>query len=157
MLLGVVADTHGYFNPRLREILRGVDGILHAGDIDSKAVIQALERIAPVAAVRGNVDRGRLAADYPAWREMEIEGHRLLLLHRGGRVLASDATLAAIVARVQPHILVYGHTHQAFVGWEGGIYHFNPGLSGRSRQGVQPSAGILRVEATALEGKILKL
>ncbi|HOG47034.1 MAG TPA: YfcE family phosphodiesterase, partial [Anaerolineae bacterium] len=118
MLLGVVSDTHGYFQPGLKELFRGVDRILHAGDIDAQGVLDALEEIAPVTAVRGNVDRGRLAADYPAWLDMEVEGHRLLLIHRGGRVLHAEATLAAMLEQVRPDIIVYGHTHQALATWE---------------------------------------
>ena len=157
MRFGVIADTHGYFQPRLWQLFGGVDRILHAGDIDSRAVIEALEEIAPVVAVRGNVDRGLLAADYPSWCELEVEGQRLLLIHRGGRVLQADPTLAAIVGRVRPQVVVYGHTHQARAEWEAGVYYFNPGLGGRPRLGVQPSAGLLTVEADHIEGQIVRL
>jgi len=154
MLFGVVSDTHGYFQPGLRKLFKGVDHILHAGDIDSQSVVAALEEIAPVTAVHGNVDRGLLAARYPAWLDMEVEGHRLLLVHRGGRVLQAEPTLAAILRRICPDIVVYGHTHRAQAGWEGSIYSFNPGLGGRPRLGIRPSAGLLVVEPGRVEGTI---
>ena len=154
MLFGVVSDTHGYFQPGLRKLFKGVDHILHAGDIDSQSVMAAREEIAPVTAVHGNVDRGLLAARYPAWLDMEVEGHRLLLVHRGGRVLQAEPTLAAILRRICPDVVVYGHTHRAQAGWEGSIYSFNPGLGGRPRLGIRPSAGLLVVEPGRVEGTI---
>lgn len=154
MLFGVVSDTHGYFQPGLSRLFKGVDGILHAGDIDSHEVLDALERMAPLTAVHGNVDRGLLAADYPAWLDMEVEGHRLLLIHRGGKLLQAEPTLAAIVERVQPDIVVYGHTHRALAGWEDGVYYMNPGLGGRTRLGIKPSAGLLIVERGRVQGTI---
>ncbi len=157
MLFGVVSDTHGYVQPGLKELFKGVDGILHAGDIDSAAVLDALEEIAPVTAVHGNVDRGLLAASYPSWLDLEVERHRLLLIHRGGKTLQAEPTLAAIFRRVQPDIVVYGHTHHAQAGWEDGVYYFNPGLGGRPRLGVQPSAGLLVVRAGQVEGTIHRL
>ncbi len=157
MLFGVVADTHGYFQPRLSALFEGVDQILHAGDIGRREVVEALSEIAPVVAVHGNVDGGQLAVNYPVWTEMEAEGHKLLLIHRGGPAMKAEPTLVAILRRVQPEIVVYGHTHRAQVGWEGGMYYFNPGLGGRSRLGVQPTAGLLSVEAEGVEGKILSL
>jgi len=154
MLFGVVSDTHGCLRPELKRLFKGVDAILHAGDIGSPSVIAALEEIAPVSAVHGNVDGGLLAADYPSWLDMEVEGHRLLLVHRGGKVLWAEPTLAAILRRVQPDIVVYGHTHRAQAGWEDGVYYFNPGLGGRPRLGIRPSAGLLVVEPGRVEGAI---
>ncbi len=157
MLVGVVSDTHGYFQPGLRELFRGVERILHAGDIDSPAVLEALERIAPVTAVRGNVDHGTLAAAHPSWQALELEGHRLLLVHRGGKMLWADPTLAAILKRVQPDVVVYGHSHHAEALWEEGVYYFNPGLGGRGRLGIAPTAGLLELTAGRVEGTIHRL
>ena len=157
MLFGVIADTHGWFHPRLRDVFRGVDQILHAGDIESGRVIEALEEIAPVIAVRGNVDRGLLAVRYPSWLDMEVEGHRLLLLHRGGKVLQGDQQLAAVVRRVCPDIVVYGHTHLAECGWQDGVYYLNPGLGGRPKRGIRSSVALLTVEPDRVEGEIIWL
>lgn len=154
MLYGVVSDTHGYFQPGLKKLFKGVDQILHGGDIDSRSVLDALEEIAPVTAVHGNVDHGLLAANNPAWLDLEVEGHRLLLVHRGDRVARAEPTLAAILERVQPDIVVYGHTHRALAGWEDGVYYLNPGLGGRPRLGIKPSAGLLVVEPGRVEGTI---
>lgn len=157
MLIGVVSDTHGYFQPRLGELFKDVDQIVHAGDIGAPSVIDALEEIAPVVAVRGNVDYGLLAASYPSWLELDVEGRKVLLLHRGGGILQADPTLAAILQHVRPGVLVYGHTHRALAAWEDGVYCFNPGLGGRPRLGIQPTAGLLTIERDRVEGKILRL
>lgn len=154
MLVGVVSDTHGDFQPGLKELFRGVERILHAGDIDSSAVLEALERIAPVTAVRGNMDRGALAAAHPSWQRIEIEGHRLLLIHRGGKMLQADPTLAAIFKQVQPDVVVYGHSHRAEAFWEEGVYYFNPGLGGRPRLGIARTAGLLVLTPAQVDGTI---
>jgi uncharacterized protein len=157
VLLGVVADTHGFLNPRLKVLFRGVDAILHAGDIEAQAVLDALADTAPVTAVHGNCDRGLLVAEYPAWQELAVEGHKLLLLHRGGKMLRSDLTTSAIVRHVQPDIIVSGHTHQPLVVWEDGVYLFNPGLAGRPHFGQRPTAGLLAISAEKVEGQIVDL
>ncbi len=157
MLLGVVSDSHGWLNPRVCDVFRDVDEILHAGDIESERVIEALERIAPVVAVRGNVDRGLLAARYRSWCDLEVEGYRLLLVHRGGKVLQADPQLAPILRRVSPDIVVYGHTHLAECGWEDGVYYLNPGLGGRPGRGIRPSVALLTVEPGRVEGEIVWL
>ncbi len=156
MLIGVVSDTHGHFQPGLRKLFRGVERILHAGDIGSPAVLVALERLAPVTAVRGNVDSGSPLAGYPLWQEMEVEGHRLLLIHRG-RGPGSDPELARILQRTQPEVVVYGHTHRAEASWVDGVYYFNPGAGGRPRFGVAPTAGLLLLEPGRVEGTIHSL
>ena len=157
MLLGVVADSHGWLHPRVRDVFRNVDEILHAGDIDSERVIEDLEQIAPVVAVRGNVDRGALAARYRSWCDLEVEGHRLLLLHRGGKALQGDPQMAAVFRRVCPDIVVYGHTHLAECGWQDGVYYLNPGLGGRPKRGIRSSVALLTVEPGRVEGEIIWL
>ena len=157
MLIGVISDTHGYFNPQLRELFRPVELILHAGDIGAQAVIDALERIAPVVAVHGNVDSGLLAASYPSWRVETPAGRPLLLIHRGGKELAGEPELAAILQEARPEVVIYGHSHRAQAEWAGGVYYFNPGLGGRSRFGIRPSAGLLTVEPDRVEGEIYRL
>ncbi len=82
MLLGVISDTHGYLNPRVPELLRGVDHILHAGDIGDAGVIDELTSVAPVTAVRGNNDRTGPVSFYPEKVSLELEGRIILLTHQ---------------------------------------------------------------------------
>ena len=79
MLLGIVSDTHGYLNQRVLELLRGVEHILHAGDIGDAGIIDELSSIAPVTAVRGNNDRTGPASRYPEKVTLELAGRIILL------------------------------------------------------------------------------
>ncbi len=81
MLIGVVSDTHGYLNPRVPELLRGVDHILHAGDIGDGGIIEALAEIAPVTVVRGNNDRTGPESLYPEEVSLKLEGFSFYLTH----------------------------------------------------------------------------
>src|SRR5215212_3339050 len=101
MRIGVISDTHGYLDPRAAVALRGVAHILHAGDIGSPAIIDALEAIAPVDAVHGNVDTGTpLARRFPASRQILIEDVRIYITHIGGR----PATLSRALPQPQPQV-----------------------------------------------------
>jgi len=81
LLLGVISDTHGHLPPPVIAAFRRVDVILHAGDIDTPAVFDALQRLAPVVAVRGNMDRGRWAADLPPAEIVTLGGLQVYMLH----------------------------------------------------------------------------
>ena len=81
MLIGVISDTHGFYDPRVPPLLEGVDHILHAGDIGDARIIEALERIAPVTAVRGNNDREGPESLYPEEVTLELGGCRIYLTH----------------------------------------------------------------------------
>jgi putative phosphoesterase len=146
--VGVVADTHcpefiARLPDRVLEVLRGVDVILHAGDITGTATIADLQRIAPVEAVRGDHDREMSAL--PPSRELTIEGKRIVLIH-GNRsrwieepqtllwtlslgYLNPNAGLPHALLRRHPgaDAIVFGHTHRPHVEMVGGTLLFNPG------------------------------
>src|SRR5438034_4370064 len=82
MLIGLIADTHGYLDPRVPPALKGVDLILHAGDIGAEGVLAALKRIARVTAVAGNNDANLAQLDLPRRVDVELEGVKLHLVHR---------------------------------------------------------------------------
>src|SRR3954447_12955034 len=107
MRIGVISDTHGYLDPRAVGALQGVARILHAGDIGSPAIINALEAIAPVDAVQGNVDTGTpLARRFPASRQIVIEDVRIYITHIGGQPTA----LARALPQPRPDVYIFGHT-----------------------------------------------
>jgi uncharacterized protein len=146
--VGVIADTHApefldHLPNRLFEVLSGVDLILHAGDITGAETLAQLERIAPVAAVRGDHD-GELG-ELPASREVIVEGRRIVLVH-GNRThwieepqtflwtvslgyLRPNVGLPATLRRrfSGADAIVFGHTHRPHVETRGGILLFNPG------------------------------
>ena len=120
MLIGLISDTHGYFDPRLPDVFRGVERILHAGDIGSLEVVARLEEIAPVTAVHGNMDRSDVASRFPADATMEVERLRIYLVHR-----PQDARPGEGVG-----VVVQGHTHRSRIEEKDGILYVNPGPAG---------------------------
>ena len=109
--IGVIADTHGLFDPAIRRHFRGVDHILHAGDIGDQSVIEQLEQIAPVTAVSGNVDDGEQSG-FPSEAVIELAGRRIAIRHilyEGGKLTKEGR---AFLEREHPDICIFGHTHQ---------------------------------------------
>jgi putative phosphoesterase len=129
----VVADTHSAPHPRTAELVRAArpDAILHAGDIGDLAVLDALAEIAPVHAVRGNIDVR--ARDLPDELVIDLPGVRLLLIHIAvhGVGLRADAARAARSAEAS--VVVCGHSHVPFIGVDRGLTIFNPGSIGPRR------------------------
>lgn len=126
MKIGILSDTHGLLRPEAVARLDGVDHILHAGDIGRPEVIEALRRLAPVTAVRGNVDREPWAAAYPKTARLTLAGRTILLLH-------DRATLALDPAAAGIEIVVSGHSHQPKVETRDGVLYLNPGSAGPRR------------------------
>ena len=140
--IGVIADTHGLFDPVVRRHFKGVDHILHAGDIGDRSVIEQLEQIAPVTAVSGNVDDDEQSG-FPSEAVIELAGRRIAIRHilyEGGK-LTKDGR--AFLEREQSDICVFGHTHQPKVEWFGKTLLFNPGSAGPKRFKFPRGVGIL--------------
>lgn len=134
--VGVLSDTHGLMRPEALDALRGASHILHAGDIGSPAVLAALGEIAPVTAVRGNVDRSPPLSGLPLWQVPTLMDREWILVHRR-EDLDWDPRVSG--ARV----VVFGHTHR-FEAWQrDGILWLNPGSAGPRRFGTIP--GLARV------------
>ena len=157
MLVGVVSDTHGYLDPRLPELLRGVEHILHAGDIGDDLVIQELGRIAPVTAVRGNNDREGPTSLYPLEVTELFEGCKLLLTHQVKLPKGPDDTALRDYVEAGVDAVVFGHSHIALQEQRGPVLSFNPGAAGKRRFKVVPSIGFLTVEEGLIQGSIVPL
>ena len=141
MKVGIVSDTHDLLRPEVVEALHGCDCILHGGDISSQGILDRLEEIAPVKAVRGNNDK-EWAERLPAFLDFELGGLRIYMTHKK-KDLPGDLT---------PYDLVIcGHTHQYAESWQEGkdgkrTLLFNPGSCG-PRRFVQPiTMAILRID-----------
>jgi putative phosphoesterase len=140
--IGVIADTHGLFDPAIRRHFKGVDHIFHAGDIGDRSVIEQLEKIAPVTAVSGNVDDDEQSG-FPSEATIELAGRRIAIRHvlyEGGR-LTKDGQ--AFLDCERPDICIFGHTHQPKVERFGKTLLFNPGSAGPKRFKLQRGVGIL--------------
>src|SRR5438128_3015443 len=144
MLIGLIADTHGYLDPRVPPALKGVDRILHAGDIGSAAVLSALERVAPVTAVAGNNDAKLAQLGLPLRVDMELEGVKLHLVHRLIDAAPGSGTR-----------IVYGHSHKALVAKREGVLWVNPGAAGRVGFHHNVTLALLRVEDGRLEAGLV--
>jgi putative phosphoesterase len=103
--IGVISDTHGLLRPQALAALRGSASILHAGDIGSPQILEALAQIAPVAAVRGNIDRGSWAEKLPPTRYVQVEQHCIYLLHN-----LDELDLDPVSAGL--HAIISGHSHR---------------------------------------------
>jgi uncharacterized protein len=150
MLVGLISDTHGLMRPEALAALSGVDVILHAGDVGAPAVLDALWGIAPVHAVRGNVDLA--GAGLRDLHSLQLDGVRIHLSH--GHELGSP-TPAALAARYQADVIVYGHTHRPLVTQVGPTLVVNPGAAGAARFNLKPSIALLTLPAR--EARILVL
>ena len=145
MRIGVITDTHGLFDPAVRQHFTGVDHILHAGDIGSQSVIDQLQTIAPVTAVSGNVD-GYEQRGFPSEIIIELAGCRIAIRHilyEGGK-LTEDGR--AFLQDTQPDLCIFGHTHQPKVEWFGKTLLFNPGSAGPKRFSLPRGIGVLKLE-----------
>jgi putative phosphoesterase len=150
MLVGLISDTHGLMRPEALRALAGVDLILHAGDVGARDVLDALRGIAPVYAVRGNVDHGD--GELRSTLDLQLEGTRVHVSH--GHELGSP-TPEALAARYGADVIVYGHTHRALVKQVGPALVVNPGAAGAARFKLQPSVALLTLPAR--EAKIVFL
>ena len=127
--LGLVADTHGWLDPAVLAHFAGVDLIVHAGDIGDAAILDALRAVAPVLAVRGNIDYGVLS-DLPFAAWVDVEGARVASLHIAGPPGRPNAELRALVDEARPGLVVVGHSHVEGFWRVGGALVVNPGAAG---------------------------
>ncbi len=135
MRVGLIADTHGLLRPEAVTALAGSDCILHAGDIGKAEVIDGLSRVAPVHAVRGNVDLGETVSELPERLELELAGWRILVVH--------ERSAAGATADVD--VVIFGHSHQPLVECQGNTLWVNPGSAGPRRFRLPVSVGWLEL------------
>ena len=147
MLIELIADTHGYLDPRVPPALKGVDLILHAGDIGTEAVLAALARIAPVTAVAGNNDAKLAQLALPLRVDLNLEGVKLHLVHR-----LIDAAPGS-----DTRIIVYGHSHKALVAKREGVLWVNPGAAGRVGFHHEVTLALLRIDDDRCEAELVLL
>jgi len=153
MKIGVISDTHNHLDPKVHGLFAGVDHILHAGDIGNATVISELEEIAPVTAVYGNTDAG---LPFKETEVIELAARNFLIHHIINPRALGDRVKERI-ARVQPHVVIFGHTHRTFCETIGGVLYFNPGLAGRPKFGLGRSVAILHCDAKEIRHEFINL
>jgi putative phosphoesterase len=148
--IGVISDTHGLLRPQAEQRLAGVARIVHAGDIGSSNVIARLKRIAPVIAIRGNVDTGRWAEHYPETRMVTLGGRCLHILH-DIKTLQLDPVSCGV------DVVVCGHSHRPRIETVRGVLYLNPGSAGPRRFNLPVTVATLDLTASALRPLIHQL
>ena len=155
MKIGVISDTHGLLRPEVLPALKGVDRILHLGDVGKPSILQALETIAPVTAVRGNVDREGPCSKLPETEVALIEnpphGDLYLYMLHDLKTLHLDPAAAKFAA------VLHGHTHVPNYITKKGVLYFNPGSCGPSRFDLPITLGLLEVTSKELRPQIVYL
>src|SRR5262249_32372796 len=147
--IGAISDTHGLLRPQALAALAGCDPIIHAGDVGSPDVLARLGALAPVHAVRGNVDHGAWSANLPVTQRIEIDGFRIYVLH----ILAElDPQAADKVDAV-----IYGHSHLPKIETKNGTLFFNPGSAGPRRFGLPITVGLVSAAHGTLRAEIVEL
>jgi len=147
--LGVISDTHGLLRPEAVEALRGSDRILHTGDVGAPEILEALAQIAPVTAIRGNVDTDAWARSLAATEVVEAGGISLYMLHD---LCQLDLKPAAAGFRG----VVYGHSHQPKMEEKNGVLYFNPGSAGPRRFRLPVSVGRLTIAAGKVRAELVE-
>jgi len=150
VIIGVISDTHGLLRHEAVEALRGSDRILHAGDIGAPEILEALAKIAPVTAVRGNVDTAWWARTLPGTEVIEAGGVSIYTLHDRDQL---DLKPEAAGFRV----VVYGHSHQPKIEEKNGVLYFNPGSAGPRRFRLPVSVGRLTIIAGKVDAELVEL
>jgi uncharacterized protein len=149
-IIGVISDTHGLLRPEVVDGLRGSDHIVHAGDIGDPKILERLREIAPVTAVRGNVDGGDWAKRIPETEILEVQGTSIYVLH-----ILEKLDLKPQGAGMKA--VIYGHTHVRKQEIRDGVLYFNPGSAGPKRFKLPVSIGKLVVENGRIRGELIRL
>ena len=154
MKIGIISDTHNYFDERILQLFEGVDHILHAGDIGQPRILLELERLAPVTAVGGNTDD-------PGFRYRPVElltlGDRKFLLQHIVDPRRPDERLRRRIESEKTQVVVFGHTHKPYSETLGGVLFCNPGYAGKTRFGMDRSVALLHLEPAGDRTEFLPL
>ena len=150
MRIGVISDTHGLLRAEALAALQGVEHILHAGDVGDFAILSELQKIAPVTAIRGNVDTHGDCAKLPATEMISLAGKTFYLVHS-----VHDLDVNAEAAGVE--CVVSGHSHKPSIENRRGVMYLNPGSAGPRRFSLPVSLALVTVEGDAVRAEIVEL
>ncbi|HEY7320079.1 MAG TPA: metallophosphoesterase family protein [Candidatus Binatia bacterium] len=149
-VIGLISDTHGLVRPQALAALEGVEQIIHAGDIGKPEVIVALQGIAPVAAIRGNIDRGVWARRLPNTKLIKIGGKRIFVIHNIKELKRDHAACGY-------QVVISGHSHMPAIVTRDGVLFVNPGSAGPRRFKLPIAVGKLLLEDDQVRAEIIEL
>jgi putative phosphoesterase len=150
MQIGVISDTHGLLRREALAALSGVEHILHAGDVGDPAILDVLAEIAPLTAIRGNVDKAGRCAELPATEMIEVGGTTVYMVHS-----LADLDLDPVAARIG--VVVSGHSHRPSVETRNGVLYLNPGSAGPRRFSLPVTVAIVVVNDGLPRAEIVTL
>lgn len=150
LTIGVISDTHGLLRPEAVQALDGVDHILHAGDVGGDGILDSLAAIAPVTAIRGNVDVSGRCGLLPPTEAVELGGRLFYLVHA-----LEDLDINPAAAGVA--VVVYGHSHRPEVEMRNGVLYLNPGSAGRRRFSLPVSLAKIRIDRGVPHAEIVNI
>ena len=150
MKIGIISDTHGLLRPQAIAALQGVDHILHAGDVGDDNILEALRKIAPVTAIRGNTDHHGLCGTLPETEVVELAGRLVYLVHS-----IHDLDLNPVAAGIAA--VISGHTHNPAVEHRQGVLYLNPGSAGPRRFSLPTTLATLDLTEATLSPTLIDL
>ena len=150
MIVGVISDTHGLLRPQAFEALRGSEHIIHAGDIGAPEIISELRKIAPVTAIRGNVDVQTWAREFPETEVVELAGISVYVIH-DVHALDLDPKAGGF------NVIISGHSHKPSQEYRNGVLYLNPGSAGPRRFNLPISVAKLWIEKGGVRAEIVIL
>jgi hypothetical protein len=148
--IGVISDTHGLLRPEAVRALRGVDLIVHAGDVGAPAILEGLRAFARVLAVRGNNDRGAWARALPETETIDVAGARIHVVH-------DLKELAIDPAQARVDVVIAGHSHRPAIRTRDGVLFLNPGSAGPRRFTLPVSVALLSLGPARPRARIVTL
>ena len=140
-MIAVLSDTHALLRPQVLDALRGATHILHAGDVGDIRILEALEQIAPVTAIRGNIDTHGPTAKLPATETIELDGKLIYMLHS-----LADLDLKPEAAGIA--VVLSGHSHKPLIETRSGVLYLNPGSCGPRRFSLPVTVAHLYLDTT---------
>jgi putative phosphoesterase len=152
--IGIISDTHGKLDPRILPLFEGVEHILHAGDVGGPEIVRALETVAPVTAVIGNMD---WCVPYRLFERREFGGRKFLITHQVGDPGDPLRQVREKVETEKPDVVVFGHTHVMCAERHSGVLFFNPGSASRRKAGHPLSIARIEVGDGRLDWKFIDL
>jgi len=149
-MIGVIADTHGHLEPEVNKAFKGMDLIIHAGDIGRPEILKALQKIAPTVAVRGNMDTGKWTRKLPQADRIEVGRLAIFVIHDLDQ-LSAESQSADI------KVVINGHTHRPQAIEENGVFYLNPGSASQARFGHPASVAVLKIQQGSLNTEFMNL
>lgn len=150
MRVGVISDTHGLLRLEALAALTGVDRLLHAGDVGDPAILDSLSEIAPLTAIRGNIDRAARCGLLPPTEIVDLGGFTVYMLHN-----LQDLDLDPVAAGID--IVISGHSHKPSIERRKDVLYLNPGSAGPRRFSLPVSVAFLQLGSVAAEAEILRI